>query len=866
MDGLNPLRHIIRHHPIIDNHAHNLLNRESATDLDSYPLEAITSEAHGRTLENAQSTLPLLRAMNQLAELYGSPCENWDDVLSAHDRWVREDYDGLIRRSLEGTHALLLDDLLGDHEDIEKFDWHDSFTVSTTKRIVRIEAVAADLILQIASSERKAGETVWNNFRQRFQGAISEAMEDPNVVGFKSIVCYRTGLDVDPYSSDDTTLAGSLVRTLDSGTTKSGFRVEDKPLNDWLVQQTLKVIQFKKMAGVVKPLQFHTGLGDNDINLVRANPAYLQPLIAQYSKADIVLLHSAYPYTREAGYLACVYPNVYLDLGEVFPMVSRDGQENILRQSLELTPANRLLWSTDGHFHPETFWLANRQFRQALETVLVDYVQKGDYSTTQAIKVATDILFHNSNRLYGLKMTPEYTPGIPSDALSMNQSQDSATSDALDVFIRSNPEVEYVWMQWIDYTATVRVRMFPIDYFIQIARQQRRIGISLAASSVLQDDTVTQPGSTTGQFYLEPDLSSLFLNGSMAKPAATSATVMTFWKSETNKSLDTCPRTALQTIMNKLQAEHNINFQCGFEIEVVFLTPTKNEQTGKTVYTPAATNHSWSQMTPETRRFVPLLEEIHRTLVSMGISLEQFHAESAPGQFEFILPHVTPLAAVDSLIAARQVITAVADRHGLRATLHPRPIPSGPGNAAHAHISISPATREENFLAGILAHYPAIMAFTLSQDSSYDRVRSGIWSGSEWVAWGVQNRETPVRKIESGHWEIKSLDGLANSYLAIAAILACGYLGLNGDTPLTMQECTVDPSTLSDDQRSALGITTPLPKSLVQSLEVLEGDESLKALLGPELVRNYGVVKRAESAHLLSMPKEERHLWLLERY
>jgi predicted TIM-barrel fold metal-dependent hydrolase len=66
--------------------------------------------------------------------------------------------------------------------------------------------------------------------------------------------------------------------------------------------------------------------------------------------------------------LACVYPNVYLDLGEVFPMVSRDAQESILRQSLELTPANRLLWSTDGHFHPETFWLANRQFRQALET------------------------------------------------------------------------------------------------------------------------------------------------------------------------------------------------------------------------------------------------------------------------------------------------------------------------------------------------------------------------------------------------------------------------------------------------------------------------------------------------------------------
>ncbi|KAJ5780430.1 hypothetical protein N7457_005590 [Penicillium paradoxum] len=406
MANLDPLRQLIQSHPLIDNHAHNLLKRESATDYDTYPLEAIVSKAHGRALENSRTTLPLLRATNQLAELYGSPCADWDEVQSAHDRCVREDYDGLIRKSLEGTHTLLLDDLLGDDEDIESSSWHDSFTVSPTKRIVRIESVAESQILQIASSERKPGETVWNNFRQRFQDAISEALDDPNVVAFKSVVCYRTGLDVDPYSSDDLTLGGSLLRTLDSGTTRSGFRVEDKPLCDWLVQQTLKAISFKKKAGVSKPLQFHTGLGDNDMNLLRANPAYLQPLIAQYNDADVVLLHSAYPYTREAGYLASVYPNVYLDLGEVFPMVSREGQEKILRESLELAPTNRLLWSTDGHFHPESLWLANRQFRQALEKVLVDYVQHGDYTSPQAMKVAADILFYNANRLYKLNLTP----------------------------------------------------------------------------------------------------------------------------------------------------------------------------------------------------------------------------------------------------------------------------------------------------------------------------------------------------------------------------------------------------------------------------------------------------------------------------
>lgn len=368
MQSLDSLRQLIQTHPLIDNHAHNLLNREAASDYDNYPLELIISEARGRALKNARFTLPLARATNQLAELYGSPCANWDGVLAARTRWVQEDYDSLIRRSLEGTHALLLDDLLSD-EDVEPYDWHDRFTVSVTKRIVRIEAVAASILSQLMSVERKDGETVWNLFRQQFLDALDRAMGDPAVVGFKSVICYRTGLDVDPHSLDEESLTASLHRILDSGTRKSGYRVEDKPLNDWLVQQTLKQITFKKRAGIAKPLQFHTGLGDNDVNLLKANPVYLQPLIAQYQEADIVLLHSAYPYTREAGYLACVYPNVHLDLGEAFPMVSREAQEKILRESLEITPTNRLLWSTDGHFHPETFWLANKQFRQALEKV-----------------------------------------------------------------------------------------------------------------------------------------------------------------------------------------------------------------------------------------------------------------------------------------------------------------------------------------------------------------------------------------------------------------------------------------------------------------------------------------------------------------
>ncbi|KAJ5538183.1 hypothetical protein N7494_007662 [Penicillium frequentans] len=861
MDSLDSLRHLIANHPLIDNHAHNLLSRDVATDYDSYPLESITSEAHGRALENARFTLPLLRATNQLAELYGSPCAEWSDVLAAHSRWVEQDYEGLIKRSLEGTHALLLDDLLSD-DDVESYDWHDSFTASATKRIVRIEAVAASLLVELMSTDRQEGQTVWGLFRQQFLDKLEHAMDDPAVVGFKSVVCYRTGLDVDPHTPDEDLLTASLHRTLDLGTRKSGYRIEEKPLNDWLVQQTLKLITWRKRAGIVKPLQFHTGLGDNDISLLRANPAYLQPLIVQYPDADIVLLHSAYPYTREAGYLASVYPNVYLDLGEVFPMVSRQAQEKILQESLEITPTNRLLWSTDGHFHPETFWLANKQFRQALEKVFIDYVQHGDYTVSQAKAAAADILFNNSNRLYKLQLTAQYNAESTEQSLAVVGQKGAVASDALDAFLQANPKMEYIWMQWVDYTATVRVRMFPLQEFIRIARNQRRIGIAMAALSMLQNDVVIPEGSTTGQFYMQPDFSSLHLNGSMVTPAALSATVMTFWKTEDGQSLEGCPRGTLQNIVEKLHKQHNINILCGFEVEVVFLKSEKE----RTTCDPATTIHSWSQMTTQTRRMVPILEEITQTLVSMGIKLQQFHAESSAGQFEFVLPPLAPLAAVDTLIATRQVISAVADRHGLRATLHPRPYPDGAGTASHTHISINPPTKEDIFLAGMLDHFRSIVAFTLSQDASYERVRSGIWAGSEWVAWGFQNREAPIRKINPGHWEIKSMDGLANPYFAVAALLAGGYLGLEANAPLTVKECGVDASTLSESQRSELGITTQIPKSLDESLIALENDKALQNLLGPGFVRNYTLVKRAESASLSAMSEAERRLWVVERY
>lgn len=491
-------------------------------------------------------------------------------------------------------------------------------------------------------------------------------------------------------------------------------------------------------------------------------------------------------------------------------------------------------------------------------------------------------MFNNSNRLYNLKLPPAtYAP-----ATSVAVSGRSSIPD-LEALIRSNPDL-IVWMQWVDYTATVRLRMFPIREFIKIVKNQRRIGITLAVLNILQDDHLAPGGTASGQFYLYPDLSSFRKNMALN---SNSATVMNFWRDENGREMQGCPRTTLQKIVTKCEDDLGLKLTFGFEIEVVFLKPVSNSGGETTDWAPLTTVHSWSNMTAETRRYLPFVEEIVSTLASIEIYVEQFHAESAPGQFEFILPPSSPLSAVDTLIKARQTINHVAEKHGYRATLYPRPYPFAAGTAAHAHFSISPPTHEESFLAGILDHFPAIVAFSLSQDVSYARVAQGVWAGGEWVTWGTQNREAPIRKIAPGHWELKSVDGLANMYFAMSALVAAGYLGVRVKLPLTHRDCTgkkpphyqfpppsslpvhyrtdkssVDASTLTPSQRSDLGITTAIPKTLAQSLAALEADTALQRFLGPEFVTHYCQVKRAESAKLAAMPEDERRRWLVERY
>jgi glutamine synthetase len=142
----------------------------------------------------------------------------------------------------------------------------------------------------------------------------------------------------------------------------------------------------------------------------------------------------------------------------------------------------------------------------------------------------------------------------------------------------------------------------------------------------------------------------------------------------------------------------------------------------------------------------------------------------------------------------------------------------------------------------------------------------GFWAGGRWVTWGTQNRETPLRKVAGSHWEIKCLDGLANVYLAMAAIITAGTEGVKDKEILTWHDCEEDPASLSAEERVTMGIDEGLPKDLNEALECLESEWMLRKKLGEEVIMRYIKVKRAEMKLLDGMSAHDRQQWLIERY
>ena len=252
--------------------------------------------------------------------------------------------------------------------------------------ILRLETLAQDLIVR-----HDTLDAVVDAFVAAVEGARAAGH-----VGLKSVIAYRTGLAVKPATRGEARDAFGPVKEI--ARRDGRVRLAAKPLNDYLLLRALEIAERQAM-----PVQLHTGFGDADLDLLGANPLHLRPLLESnaYRRVPFVLLHASYPYTRELGYLAAMYANVYADVGLAVPQLAAD-IPSVFRALLALTPASKIVYSSDASSIPELFWLGARWGRWGLGVVLDELAALGALRGDEALAVARAILGGNAARVYGV--------------------------------------------------------------------------------------------------------------------------------------------------------------------------------------------------------------------------------------------------------------------------------------------------------------------------------------------------------------------------------------------------------------------------------------------------------------------------------
>jgi glutamine synthetase len=264
-------------------------------------------------------------------------------------------------------------------------------------------------------------------------------------------------------------------------------------------------------------------------------------------------------------------------------------------------------------------------------------------------------------------------------------------------------------------------------------------------------------------------------------------------------------------------------------------------------------------------RLVPALEDL-------GIELAAAHTEAGPGLLELNIAARDGLQAADDAAYLKLAAKEVAASLGLRASFMAKTAPGEEGSSGHVHLSLwrdgasafAPAETGDlseamtSAIAGVLAHLAGASLLLNPTINSYKRLVPGYFAPVN-VSWGIENRSAAIRAIapanspERCRIECRRPGADANPYLALAALAAAAAAGVRSNAR------PPDPVHGDASERSDL---PPLPGSLESALEAFEGDDALRAALGPTFSEYYATSRRWE----LRAWRESVSDWERERY
>ncbi|WP_407050037.1 glutamine synthetase family protein [Methyloraptor flagellatus] len=423
-----------------------------------------------------------------------------------------------------------------------------------------------------------------------------------------------------------------------------------------------------------------------------------------------------------------------------------------------------------------------------------------------------------------------------------------------------------------DMSGVARGKMMPVEKFVDGPNMSipGSIFLQTITGDYPDDDDGFQIDPADGDIQLVPDFSTLSVVPWASDPTAQ---VIHDAYTQDGRPVDIAPRQLLRRVID-LYAHRGWRAIVAPEIEFYLVERNQDPdyplkppigrsgraESGRQSYSIAAVNE-----------FDDLFDDIYDFSEAQGLEIDTLIHEEGAAQMEINLLHGDPLALADQVFLFKRTIREAALRHGMYATFMAKPIAGEPGSAMHIHQSVVDVKTGENifsnaeggptkeffsFIAGQQRYLPAVMCILAPYVNSYRRLMRKSVAPIN-VHWGYDNRTVGLRVPNSSpgarRVENRVPSSDANPYLAIAASLACGYLGMTlGHTPSEPIE------------GSAYNLEFGLPRGLLEAVALFEDCEELKDVFGRGFVETFRAIKQMEFEAFMRVisPWEREYLLL----
>lgn len=382
-----------------------------------------------------------------------------------------------------------------------------------------------------------------------------------------------------------------------------------------------------------------------------------------------------------------------------------------------------------------------------------------------------------------------------------------------------------------------------------------RHGLTFDSSSIPGYQNITE-----SDLMLKPDLSTLRFLPWTDDGHKTAWFICTVYKNSI-EPYEADPRYILQKASQELE-KMGYQLNVGPEIEFFLFKQDKNgvilaKPTDNKKYFDPEINYSRQQ---EKRIFIHILK-------ALGVNIEKFHHEVAPGQHELSIRYDNAMSIADQIIITKYALKVISQQLGLHASFMPKPIAEQNGNGMHLNFSLYNLKEKRNafysaldqynlsqiaqkFIAGNLKSISQLTAIFNSTINSYKRLLPG-YEAPYLIAWSAKNRSTLIRiplvheNIESGiRAEIRSPDAMSNPYLAFASLLKSGIEGIKNNFELSAP-VNQNLFKLSQESIKELNIVL-LPNNLSKALDELEKSKLAQEILTAKGLSEFIKIKRKE--------------------